>query len=444
MSKYDFNLDLTSRNSLSVIVSRIKPHSTVLEFGPAHGRMTKYLKEQLGCIVYAVELDTEAAKDSSTYTKKIVVGNIEDYQWKKELNGIQFNYIVFADVLEHLYYPDRVLESVKDFLMDDGSILVSVPNISHGSILIDLLNNKFNYNPTGLLDNTHIRFFTSNTFKEMLSRLGYHIAYETAIYVQPKYTEFQNSYDIFPTQVVNYLRGLSFLDAYQLVFEFKKQVCHKKVELSEKFSGNFAQLFVDSGDGFNAVDVITIPVLRDLECQDFEFSLEGFRSIRQLRFDPFDDCCAIRVQKIKIILTTEEEVDLQNMLHINSDFNKEGIYFFSEDDPQIVINKDWSDQSIQKFVVSICYLRRFSSVLECYAERVLDRETVLKEQESALKEQESALKEQESALKEQESTLKQYEVELSVVHKEIQSLRNSLSWRITKPLRKVKEIFSRR
>ena len=65
MSKYDCELNLEDRNSLSVLVGKVKPNSLVLEFGPANGRMTKYMKERLNCKVYAVEIDEDAAKDAA-------------------------------------------------------------------------------------------------------------------------------------------------------------------------------------------------------------------------------------------------------------------------------------------------------------------------------------------------------------------------------------------
>lgn len=62
MNKYNFELNLNDRNSLSLLINRIKPNSIVLEFGPANGRMTKYMKEQLNCKVYAVEIDEMCSK----------------------------------------------------------------------------------------------------------------------------------------------------------------------------------------------------------------------------------------------------------------------------------------------------------------------------------------------------------------------------------------------
>ena len=116
MSKYDCELNLEDRNSLSVLVERIRPNSIILEFGPANGRMTKYMREQLHCKVYAVEIDENSAKDAGKYTEKIIVDSIENYSWQEEFKDLKFDYIIFADVLEHLYYPpnpDIKIEPIK-------------------------------------------------------------------------------------------------------------------------------------------------------------------------------------------------------------------------------------------------------------------------------------------------------------------------------------------
>jgi len=221
MSKYDYELDLKTRNSLSILVSRIKQGSLVLEFGPANGRMTRYLKEQLNCIVYAVEIDKQSAKDVATYTEKIIVDSIENYSWQKEFKGLKFDYIIFADVIEHLYYPEKVLKSINAFLASDGSILISIPNISHNSVVMGLLKNEFNYSPLGLLDNTHIRFFTKKTFDSLIEKCGYFRAYETATYQQPENTEFNYKYSDFNNAIANYLASLEHGEIYQLIYELK-------------------------------------------------------------------------------------------------------------------------------------------------------------------------------------------------------------------------------
>jgi len=221
MSNYDFELEMDTRNPLSLIISRVAKNSTILEFGPANGRMTKYLKEVLGCTVYAVELDEESAKDATEFCKEILVGDIEKFQWLKKYQDIEFDYIIFADVLEHLYNPEMVLTKAKALLKDEGSILMSLPNIAHNAIIMDLINDKFTYRKRGLLDLTHVRFFTKNTLEELILNCGLEIAFETATYAEPQDTEFKTNYADFNASIVSLLNGREFGEAYQFIFEAK-------------------------------------------------------------------------------------------------------------------------------------------------------------------------------------------------------------------------------
>ncbi|EFM39204.1 methyltransferase domain protein [[Eubacterium] yurii subsp. margaretiae ATCC 43715] len=165
--KYDEKLDLYSWNSQTIIIEKIKPNSSVLEFGCANGRLTKHLNKEMGCKVTIVEIDEGSGKEASKYAKECFLGNergnIEKYYWS-EINE-KFDYIVFADVLEHLYSPDKVLEQCKKVLKEDGLILISIPNVANYSIINQLLKGEFNYTEVGLLDNTHLRFFTKKPLK---------------------------------------------------------------------------------------------------------------------------------------------------------------------------------------------------------------------------------------------------------------------------------------
>lgn len=198
MSKYNFELDLNSENSLKMIIKMINPNSKVLEFGPAHGRLTKYLKEELICEVDIVEIDYEAGREASVYGNKCFIGeqlgDIEKYMWLEKVKNEKYDYIIFADVLEHLYLPKEVLEKCNSILKDTGSILMSIPNIAHNSVLIELINDKFHYNTVGLLDNTHIRFFSYNSLVEMIEESGYKTVKEYAVYSRVGENEINNNY----------------------------------------------------------------------------------------------------------------------------------------------------------------------------------------------------------------------------------------------------------
>lgn len=219
MSKYDIDLDLTTKNSLSVIANKIKNNSKVLEFGPSHGRLTRYLKNSLECKVHCIELDDEAAKDASMYSEKMIVCDIESFTWTEEIKEERFDYIIFADVLEHLRNPKKVLSICKNYLNHTGSILISIPNIAHSSIIIDLLNDKFIYRDVGLLDDTHIKLFTKTTLDNLIDECGLFTKYETSIKIEPENTEFHNFYEELPSTVSSYIKKMPYANSYQFIME---------------------------------------------------------------------------------------------------------------------------------------------------------------------------------------------------------------------------------
>ena len=352
MSKYDCELNLEDRNSLSVLVSKVKPNSIVLEFGPANGRMTKYMKEQLNCKVYAVEIDEDAAKDAEQYTEKIIVDSIENYRWQKEFKNIKFDYVIFADVLEHLYYPEKVLKSVKEFLKEDGSILVSIPNIAHNSIIINLLKNEFNYNPTGLLDDTHIRFFTKKTFDQLIKKSGYFTSYETAIFINPQNTEFGNSYNEVLPVISEYLQSLPFGEIYQLIYEIKKYEVTVISDFSDEYkfdSNNFIQTFIGDESGITAENSITKVVKKNHQSQKFEFDISDRKNISLLRIDPLDSYCIININNILL-----DDVEIKG-IRSNACYIIENMYYFNTIDPQIEINVG-NNQKIDKLTITLEYL----------------------------------------------------------------------------------------
>ena len=105
MSKYDFELDLSENTSTGMILSKIEKGSTVLEFGCAEGRMTRYMQQTLDCRVYIVELDKAAYDTAAQYAADGVCGDIMDFVWAEKFGHIGFDTIIFADVLEHLPEP---------------------------------------------------------------------------------------------------------------------------------------------------------------------------------------------------------------------------------------------------------------------------------------------------------------------------------------------------
>ncbi len=223
-NKYDTNITLEDNSSLTYMLKNIEPGSTVLEFGPATGYMTRYLKEELKCLVYIVEIEKEAFEKARVYAQDGICGSAEDGSWCERFQGINFDYITFADVLEHLMNPWQVLEwSVKLLKKNTGRILVSIPNIGHNAVLIDLFNNKFEYRKTGIMDNTHLRFFTHDSAVEMFYKCGLFIVDEDAVVFDLDYTGLGNSSTDVPENVWDELRLREYGFINQFLFTLNTQ-----------------------------------------------------------------------------------------------------------------------------------------------------------------------------------------------------------------------------
>ncbi len=91
------------------------------------------------------------------------------------LSERKYDYILFPDVLEHLRNPEEILRSISKYLTDGGSVIASIPNLMNGFVIRDLLQGNFTYQDEGILDRTHLRFFTLNEIKRMFTRCGYKI-----------------------------------------------------------------------------------------------------------------------------------------------------------------------------------------------------------------------------------------------------------------------------
>lgn len=157
--------------NLPQILHWVTPNSRILEFGPAMGYMTRYMKENLHCSVTAVELSEEMAHYAKKHAEKVVIANLDTDAWENEIEGT-FDYILFADVLEHLKDPEKVLQLATTFLKPTGSILTSIPNIGHSAVIMSLLDGEFDYATYGLLDSTHIHFFTRKSIATMMTNCG--------------------------------------------------------------------------------------------------------------------------------------------------------------------------------------------------------------------------------------------------------------------------------
>lgn len=159
---------------VSPVLPYVLPDQRVLDLGCATGTLARFLVEQ-GCTVVGVEVDAAAAAHATAWCEHVVVGDLDLIELKAELGGQCFDVVVAGDVLEHLRDPTRVLASLPALLAPDGRIVASLPNVAHGSVRLALLAGEFPYDDAGLLDRTHLRFFTAASARQMFEATGFEV-----------------------------------------------------------------------------------------------------------------------------------------------------------------------------------------------------------------------------------------------------------------------------
>lgn len=154
----------------------------VLEIGCDCGVTLLKIKNRYPKVkIYGCEINKMAAAVAS-HVAEISVNNIEDKNlpFPKKM----FRHIILGDVLEHLHNPLEVLVYCREFLCEGGSVIASIPNLMHISVMEQLLKGNFTYTETGLLDKSHIHFFTYYEIVRMFTEAGYHISAMNSINVE--------------------------------------------------------------------------------------------------------------------------------------------------------------------------------------------------------------------------------------------------------------------
>jgi SAM-dependent methyltransferase len=171
-SPYDESVRLYGLNEAQrCILSHVPGRSAVLELGASSGYMTKELVDA-GCVVDAIEINPEDAAKASRYCRRIVVGSVEESESFASLTG-PYDVVLMADILEHLRSPESALRQARSRLTATGQALVCLPNIGYYRMRMDLLKGRFTYADYGLLDRTHLRFYTLKSAIDLFAASGF-------------------------------------------------------------------------------------------------------------------------------------------------------------------------------------------------------------------------------------------------------------------------------
>jgi len=145
----------------------------VLDIGCSIGTLGEQIKRKYGAEVSGIELDERMAKIAKTKLDEVIIGDVETIDLENLFPPKYFDCIIFADVLEHLKDPWKVLKKATKLLSDEGVVIASIPNIRHYHVIVNLVfRGYWPYRERGIHDKTHLRFFTLKNIFELFQHTG--------------------------------------------------------------------------------------------------------------------------------------------------------------------------------------------------------------------------------------------------------------------------------
>lgn len=329
--KYEVSL----KGANEILLNHVLPQSTVLEFGPADGTMTRYMHEKLQCTVYIVEKDEESFKAAIQYAEDGVCGDILSFQWMEKFRNIKFDFIIFPNVLEHLGNPGLVIKNASKVLDENGTLLVAIPNIAHNDIILNLYQNKFVYTEEGLLDITHVHFWGYHDLKRFFAENGYTIIQNEFASVPTLYTEQNKNGNAHLYALYELLKQRPLGEVYQFILTLKKIESSANADYkAENEMEAYAKIYIDLGDGFNEENTLMLPLNTGKNTRyslDHVIKLPG--KVRNLRLDPTEGSYCL-VQELEVTSNIGALNNLDSNAYVFND-----IYYFTNTDSQILIKE---------------------------------------------------------------------------------------------------------
>ncbi|MFA6304907.1 MAG: class I SAM-dependent methyltransferase [Patescibacteria group bacterium] len=152
-------------------------HKTILDIGCSNGILGQEVKKLMPCRFFGTDISAQAVHEAKQVLDNAWQFNLEDeiVNWPEELRQNNYDAIVLSEVLEHLFEPENLLIKLKELPQADKEILITVPNLLFWKNRLKIFFGQFNYTNQGIMDKSHIHFFSWASFKKMIADSGYRI-----------------------------------------------------------------------------------------------------------------------------------------------------------------------------------------------------------------------------------------------------------------------------
>lgn len=294
---YDREIDAQERTSLSVLTAHIAPGARVLDLGCGSGAVGRFLARRDGPDAGPVDgltLSQDEADLAAPSYRHLEVADLDQARLTELFPPDSYDAIVCADVLEHTRHPDRVLQQCRELLATGGRVLLSIPNAGYAGLVAELMAGEFRYRPEGLLDETHLRFFTRRSLLRFLAEQRWHMEQVETIRRELPESEFRVAFDALPPAVARHLLALPDALSYQFIITARPAGDDEDISIPQPdpalpaealFS---AQLYWDVGQGFSETSKLVSTGAMGAGRQTLRFRLPPLQGLHRLRLDPAD------------------------------------------------------------------------------------------------------------------------------------------------------------
>lgn len=282
------------RTSLSVLASHIHSQASVLDLGCGSGALGQYLSETRSCVSDGLTWSQREADHARPFYRKVVVADLEQCDLNTVFGSSRYDYIVCADVLEHLRQPERILDACRSLLKPSGQLLISVPNAGYCGLIAELLQGEFRYREEGLLDKTHLRFFTRRSLTRFMDEHQWKMQTLETVERELPESEFKSRFDNLPPAVARYLLATPDALTYQFIGAAIPEAVSDKAELEEPplasaQAGFTAQLYLGYDGSYSEDKKLSTLGSIGVDQQSLHFHLpKDKKNLSALRLDPSD------------------------------------------------------------------------------------------------------------------------------------------------------------